>query len=236
MFPDSAIADSFKLSRSKWGYLINHGFAPYFSEVLLSEIESSPFCVISFDENLNKKVQMGQMDILIRFWNCWDKILQLLLHILTCFEKGIQKFNLSKLIQISSDGPNVNLKFLRLFSGKRELDELPSLLDIGTCGLHNVHGSLKSGVKNSGWNIGKILKAIFFLLHDTPARRDVCENVTETNQYPLQYCGHRWCENEDVTERADVIWPCIVKFVRYLMSLPESQQPKGKTYNSTWSC
>ena len=69
MFPDSAIADSFKLSRSKCGYLINHGFAPYFSEVLLSEIESSPFYDISFDESLNKKVQMGQMDILICFWN-----------------------------------------------------------------------------------------------------------------------------------------------------------------------
>ena len=89
---------------------------------------------------------------------------------------------------------------------------------------------MKAGVKNSGWNIGKILKAIFFLLHDTHARQDVYENVTGTNQYPLQYCGHRWCENEDVRERADVIWPYIVKFVRYLMSLPESQQPKRKTF------
>ena len=145
---------------------------------------------------------MGQIDILIRFGNQTKCIAETrdfnseflggakAEQILTCFEKGTQKFNLSKLIQISSDGPNLNLKFLRLFSEKRELDELPSLLDIGTCGLHTVHGSMKAGVKNSGWNIGKILKAIFFLLHDTLARRDVCENVTETNQYPLQYCGH----------------------------------------------
>ena len=58
-----------------------------------------PFYVISFDESLNKKVQMGQIDILIHFWTR-DKILQLGIFFggakveqkLTSFEKGIQKF------------------------------------------------------------------------------------------------------------------------------------------------
>ena len=63
---------------------------------------------------------MGQMDILIRFWNQMKCIAETRYfnsefsggakeeQIFTCFEKGVQKFNLLKLIQISSDGPDTN--------------------------------------------------------------------------------------------------------------------------------
>ena len=66
--------------------------------------------------------------------------------ILDSFIEGSKNLNQSHMLQISSDGPNVNLKFLELYDGKRELDELPCLVDLGTSGLHTVHGSLKNGL------------------------------------------------------------------------------------------
>lgn len=57
MFPDSDIAKSFQLSKTKCAYYIVHGLAPYFMEILLQEI------------NLNHYKQEEQMDVQIRFWN-----------------------------------------------------------------------------------------------------------------------------------------------------------------------
>ena len=76
------------------------------------------------------------------------------------------------------------------------------MLNIGTCGLHTAHGSMKTGEKAS-WSVRKILKAMDGILQDSPARRETFEKVTETNEYPLPYCGHRWCENENCLQRAD---------------------------------
>ena len=81
----------------------------------------------------------------------------------------------------------VSLNFLLK---KRESEELPPLRQIGACGLHTMHGSMKAGVENSNWNIGKIIRAAWKLLHEAPARRELFEKVTETCIYPLPYCVH----------------------------------------------
>ena len=133
------------------------------------------------------------------------------------------------LLQISSDGPNVNLLFLKNYDGKRSFNEKPSLLNIGTCGLHTVHGSMQTGEKSTNWCLGKTVKAMNGVLHDTPARRETFEKITETNTYPLPYCGHCWCENETCLRRADQIWPAFIKFIKYMEKLPKSKQPaKGE--------
>ena len=52
----------------------------------------------------------------------------------------------SKLYHISMDGPNVNVnQFLKEFSKLRAGDSVHSLADIGTCSLHSLHGSIKTG-------------------------------------------------------------------------------------------
>ena len=105
--------------------------------------------------------------------------------ILEAFTEATNNLDRNNLLQISSDGPKVNLKFLELHKNQLELDELPKLADIRTCGLHTVHGSLKNGIKNSSWNIGRTLKAMTKLLDESPARREKYEMVTESNVYPL---------------------------------------------------
>ena len=41
MFPDSKIAEAFLMGRTKSMYLINHGLAPFFKSLLLSELNKS---------------------------------------------------------------------------------------------------------------------------------------------------------------------------------------------------
>ena len=41
-----------------------------------------------------------------------------------------------KLVQLSMNGPSMNVKLLQVVQGDRKYKGLPHLLDIGTCGLH----------------------------------------------------------------------------------------------------
>ena len=45
------------------------------------------------------------------------------------------------------DGPNVNWKFYHNLLQERKGEELPDLLNIGSCSLHVVHGSFEKGAK-----------------------------------------------------------------------------------------
>ena len=142
--------------KSKCGYVINHGIAPYWEHLLLQEVTNSPFYVLSLEQSLNKHLQKGQ--IILRYWN-GDKFIVVLI---------------ADFIR----WPSVNLPFLKLYDKKHCFNELLSLLNIGTCGLHTVHGSLKAAVKSTDWSIGKVLKAISTVLNDSPARRDIFEKVS----------------------------------------------------------
>ena len=121
MFKDSAIASNFHLNKLK--YLTNWGIAPYIKEQLKDEIAKSEYIVVSFDESLNKKTQTCQMDIVLRYWDTvdnevkvryWDsKFLRHTahLHLLRHFNNSLEGIDISKVIQISMDGPDVNCSF-----------------------------------------------------------------------------------------------------------------------------
>ena len=111
--------------------------------------------------------------------------------ILQTFEKGINKLNPESFIQISSDGPNVNLRFGELFAEKRDSKELPLLIQIWIS--HTIHGSMKAGVKNSNWNIGKIFKDAWKLL-----RWSSCSK------------GAIWESNRHLHISSTLLWPSLV--------------------------
>ena len=247
MFPDSAIAKGMKMKRDKCGYVVKHAIAPYCEDLLLEQVSRSPVFALSFDESANKHIQKGQMDFIIRFWDDDKEIAQSRYltsefmgeatadDIMNTFNNAVSK-KVAKpvnLLQIASDGPNVNLLFLKEYTKLRDFNQLPPLLDIGTCGLHTVHGSMKAGEKATKWEVGKTLKAMAGLLHEYPARRSKYEKLTETTTFPLPYCGHRWCENEICLERASSIWHDFIKFVKYLNGEPKSKQP-GKGEGKQW--
>ena len=85
--------------------------------------------------------------------------------LLNAFKHITSSLDLRKILQISMDGPNVNLKFLRDL--KAELKERdsdgPVPLNLGTCGLHQLHNSYKKAMKETGWNLVKFLRALYFI-------------------------------------------------------------------------
>ena len=244
MFPDSCIAKSMSCAITKIRYMITFGLSPYFHECLRNELKVSPYHVISYDESFNRVLHFGQMDFLIRYWNVSKKLVETRYLIseflqganaeqpLGKFDDAVASLDQSKLIQISPDGPNVNLKVLKIISDQREEGNHLPLIDIGTCGLHTVHRSLQNGIVSSGWKVEYILNWMWNLLKESPARREVYERITKADVYPLPYCKTRWCESEQTAERAAEIWSNYQKFSKHLMSLPKSKQSKNnKSYD-----
>ena len=62
--------------------------------------------------------------------------------------------------QLSMDGPSVNWLLLDLLKKQLEQQDLPKLLNIGSCNLHVIHSSFKSVFQSVEWNIGKLMKTL----------------------------------------------------------------------------
>ena len=124
MFPDNMIAKNLSIGSTKIVHVVTHGLAPYFQQVLTTEIQGCSEFVVCFDEALNEIIQRGQMDLVIRYWN--ENKHEISARYLTStflgharadnllekFKEGLQCLSLRKLIQVSMDGPAVNYKFL----------------------------------------------------------------------------------------------------------------------------
>ena len=70
-------------------------------------------------------------------------------------------------------------------------------------------------------------------LEEAPACRSLYENVLESLGYPLQFCGHRWYENEEDTQSAEMILEGYRKSVLILVAGRKVNNPmvKVKAFN-----
>ena len=53
-------------------------------------------------------------------------------------------------------------------------DNYSETVNIGSCPQHTVHGAFEAGTAND-WDVHKILKSMFCLLHDSPAHGNICD-------------------------------------------------------------
>ena len=187
MFPENEVAASLQMQRTKLAYVIVYGLAPYFKKSLVSDIADAEFFTVCFDESLNKVAQKEQMDVVIR---CWDAAKSQVasrylgsaflehttaVDILKAFKDDLKGLTLSRMVQVSMDGPNVNLKFLRnlKLALKNGSPENAVLLEIGSCGLHTAHNAFKAGLKQTGWSLVEFMNGCYLTFKDVPARRYV---------------------------------------------------------------
>ena len=70
-----------------------------------------------------------------------------------------------------------------------------------------------------------------YLLKDSPARRQIYEEVTGAAAFPISFCKTRWCESEICAKRPAEIWTDYTKFIQHLTSLNKSAQPTGKSFD-----
>jgi hypothetical protein len=109
------------------------------------------------------------------------------------------------------DGPNVNWAFFQSFDAHLKDIHGFQLLSVGSCGLHTLHNSVKGGF--AIWNIAKLLHALHSHFYHVPARREDYVETTGSDLFPLQFCGHRWLENEPVATRALQMWDDLKKYL-----------------------
>lgn len=231
MFPDSKIAQKFTLGQAKVAYTVVYGLAPYFQSSLTDAVNKCEVFVACFDEALNRIAQRGQMDIVVRFWDSSRNIVAtrylnstFLGHATARdleqkFKEGLLGLSEKKILQVSMDGPSVNWKFLDSLRGSRDESDR-KLIDIGSCGLHVLHGALQAGHRASGWSVNEFLRAIYGLFKDSPARRADFTAVTGSTTFPKKFCQVRWIENVNVANRALEVLSNVKKYVeeksRYL--------------------
>ena len=84
----------------------------------------------------------------------------------------------------------------------------------------------------SSWNLKKILKPEWQIIHDSPARRENFMSVTSCSVVSLPFCGTRWVENKKVADRTILIWPHMVEIVRIWQKLVPSKQLRRKSYTT----
>ena len=213
----------------------------FFKLNLLDIAKQTPYIVISLDKSHNNVISRGQMDVLVRFWDSSvNKVSTRYVNsgflgkssavdVLQKFEDASFELPKQKCIQISSDGPNVNLKFLDLLNEKRRDECLNELISIGTCGLRTVSRAFQNAENSKDWNIKKVLSAMHKIFHECPSKRADYEKVSLATEedYPLLFCVTRWVENQLVAKKAQSIWPKIVAVLDFWSTLPKSKKPDG---------
>ena len=68
------------------------------------------------------------------------------------FHEVCGQLNENNVLQISMDDPNVNWKFYDIIKQEIKSPGSPKLLDLGSCGLHTVHGAFKKAFEDN-WNL-----------------------------------------------------------------------------------
>ncbi|KAJ8050248.1 hypothetical protein HOLleu_03380 [Holothuria leucospilota] len=235
--PDSEIAKSMTFGETKSMYMACFGLAPYFSKLLEKKAKEQPF-VLLFDESLNRELQKKQLDIHFCVWDD-NKVStryytsDFLGHactvdIIDSFDKNVAKTLTYKNLQVSMDGPNVNWSVFKKLSEKLAAEYDTSVVDIGSCGLHTMHNSVRAAFKETGWDLCQILSALHTLFDDVPARRADYEACTGQS-YGINFCIHR-CEG------AIDVFPHVKKYVDKA-ERKEVKAPGTKSYEivKKWS-
>ena len=91
-----------------------------------------------------------------------------------------------RVIQSSMDGPSTNWNLLQLLQEDRKKKEYPTIINIGSCGLHVLHGAYRVGIEAAGWDVGKVLKSMWQLFHNFPARRETYSRVCGSDEFPFK--------------------------------------------------
>ena len=86
---------------------------------------------------------------------------------------------------------------------------------------------MKHGENSTGQKLNKLLQSMYKISEEAPKRLEKNEETTlaKTSDYPLQFCSHRWVENEIVAKWAIEIWPRMVETVPFCKGLSKSNQP-----------
>ena len=192
VFPDS---HNMSYGPTKLSYQICFGIVPFFKWQLLADMKKAPCFVISYDESFSQELQKEQMDFIMRYFSKNRVVSRYLTssflrHIKLedlkrNFEEATKGLEEKMLAQVSRDKPSVNWKmYHKLVEERRENEQLPRSINVGSWGLHVVHGAFRSGAQKTKWDVDSILKALYKLSDESIAKREDYSAVTGSNRFP----------------------------------------------------
>lgn len=244
MFKHDPVVEKYQMKKDKIRYLIQYGIFPVFKENLVTNINLSSWYSVSFDESYNNQQQKCQMDVNIRYWNVCKNIAEtsyltsrMLLrpnaeNLKEELLVSIESLDKSKFLHLAMDGPTTNWSVLNLIDGCLEDGGFSNTINIGSCSLHILHGAFGTGIHITGWKIGKLMKAMFKILDESPARRDIYLREGTSEKFPQSFSETRWIEDEPVADRALQVWTSIIALVKYFEGLCKSRRPQNKSYET----
>ena len=103
----------------------------------------------------------------------------------------INHLDIDKLLQPAVEGPNVNWLVLGMLEDKFEAGNFTSTLHIS---VQYIHEAQKEGIHKTAWNLDKLLKLLFWLFNDSPARQEAYLVERDADNCPrwfallLYYC------------------------------------------------
>lgn len=120
------------------------------------------------------------------------------------------------MVQLSTDGPNANLKllFYRNTHIKSTLPSEKQILNINTCLLHIVNGAYKTERSKVGWTINKFQRVTYRQFKNFPSKRAIYTQVTGSSVYPKKFCAVRWTGNSFVMKRSIEMLPNLNTYVK----------------------
>ena len=111
------------------------------------------YIVVCFDESVNEVIQKEQMDICVQLWDS-NRNKMAVRYFSSAFLGHITAKDLCdgfttvsnndillKVLQVSMDGPNVNWKFFDALNDDFKEKIETTLLEMGSCEFHVVHGA-----------------------------------------------------------------------------------------------
>ena len=191
-----------------------------------------------FAESLNSVLQNEQMDVQTRYWSDEDCKVQTKYYdskfwkransdtICDALLQTLNSFDERKMLMLSIDSLTANWVVFDKLRQHREENEMPVLFDIGSCSLHVVHGAFQVGIEATKWNLSKVSQAMWKILHDSCARRDVYKTVNGTDLFPVPFFNICWVEDKNVAARGIAVWLYMIEFIKYYQSLSQSNSPK----------
>ena len=112
------------------------------------------------------------------------------------------RLNPARTLQISMDGPMVNLNLLERMNSSMMDNHHVRLFRVGSSGLRVVHNAFRRGCDATPWDIESFLSSSYTLFKDSPARRENFITITRSMSVPAKFCFHLWLENMSVARCA----------------------------------
>ena len=102
-------------------------------------------------------------------------------------------------------------------------EQLPGLINVGSCGLHVVHGAFRSDAQKTKLGIDSIFKALYKLFDESSAKREDYSAITRNNTFPLPFCGNRWAKTRKLQREPCKFGQDVMVYIRETVKKPKGE-------------